>query len=306
MMIRIKPLQFVLIACLAVLMTSLACSIDLGDVLSDDINTEQTLAALQVTQTALANHPPDEPAEQPDITAEVTQPAEPEEMPDIFYEGIGFSFDSSIGTNVNAATVPAQDMGEESMPGETYPTHYEFTFGAYTVGDHFHTAKILIYPVNEYLAINPNISDSFNALQQALAHQPIGGLHEALPFLPMWNAAQVFNACVEYLDFQNGSGLRYLTMYGQALYPVDNQNLFYTYQGITYDGQYYLSAVLPVIHTGLPNDGSSEVDDWEEFSNNFNTYISDTITWLEAQDSNTFFPSLNVLDDMMASFDINR
>jgi len=61
-----------------------------------------------------------------------------------------------------------------------------------------------------------------------------------------------------------------------------------------------------VIHMGLPNDGSNEVDDWEEFSNNFDTYLTDTIAWLEAQDPNTFFPSLNVLDEMMASFEINR
>jgi len=66
-------------------------------------------------------------------------------------------------------------------------------------------------------------------------------------------------------------------MYGQALYPVDNQNLFYTYQGMTYDNQYYISAVMPVIHLGLPDDGYSEIDDWEEFSNNFDSYITETV-----------------------------
>ncbi len=302
-MIRSRTFRAVLLACLAILLSSLACTIDFGFDSDDDISAEQTLVALQLTQAALESPAPYEP-EDPQVP--IIEETEPEQEPDVVYEGISFSFDSSIGVNVNAATIPAQDMGEDYMPGETYPTHFEFTFNTYAVGDHFHTPKILVYPVDEYLAISPYVSDAIDGLQNALATHPMGGLHDPLPFLPMWPAAQIFNARVEYFDFQNGSGLRYLTMYGQALYPVDNQNLFYTYQGLTDDGRYYISAVLPVIHMGLPNDGSSEVDDWEEFSNNFDTYISDTIAWLEAQDPNTFFPSLNVLDEMMASFEINR
>ena len=126
----------------------------------------------------------------------------------------------------------------------------------------------------------------------------------SLPFLPMWPAAQVFSARVEYFDFQNGSGIRYLTMFGQALYPVDNQNLFYTYQGITDDSRYYIAAVLPLMHLGLPNEG--QVDDWVAFEANWENYLADTIAWLEAQDPNMFFPSLENLDAMMASFEINR
>jgi hypothetical protein len=301
-MIRSRSFKFVLLACLAILLSSLACTINFGNDTDDEISAEQTLVAIQLTQAALENQSPEEPV----VPTEEPEPEEPEQVPDFVYEGISFSFDSSIALNVNAATIPAQDMGDDYMPGETYPTHYEFTFNTYAVGDHFHTAKIIVYPVDEYLAISPYVSEAIDGLKNALATHPTGGLHDSLPFLPMWPAAQIFNARVEYFDFQNGSGLRYLTMYGQALYPVDNQNLFYTYQGLTADGRYYICAVLPVIHMGLPNDGSSEVDDWEEFSNNFDTYITDTIAWLEAQDPNTFFPSLNVLDDMMASFEINR
>ncbi len=294
-----------LLACLTILLSSLACTIDFGTGNDDDISAEQTLVALQMTQAALEGPYPEEPEEENDIPTEEPQPEEPGEELDINYEGISFSFDQNIGLNVNATTIPAQDMGDDYMPGETYPTHYEFTFDTYAVGDHFHTPKILIYPVDEYLASSPYVADAINALQDALATHTTGGLHNPLPFLPMWPAAQIFNARVEYFDFQNGSGLRYLTMFVQVLYLVDNQNLFYTYQSLTDDGRYYISAVLPVIHMGLPNDGSSEVDDWEEFSNNFDSYLADTILWLEEQDPNTFFPSLIALDEMIASFEIN-
>ncbi len=127
-----------------------------------------------------------------------------------------------------------------------------------------------------------------------------------LPFLPMWNAAQMFSANVEYIDFQNGSGLRYLTMFGQAIYPIDNMNLFYTFQGITDDGRYYISAILPVIHGGLPNDGASLLDDYEGFIENWDNYLAETLTFLEEQPPQSFLPNLEDLDAMMSSFVINR
>lgn len=316
-----KSFCFVCATILVMVLSSLACSIDLGSSSNDEINAEQTLAALQQTQTALDNliseeieeevspqteeEPPAEETEEAEA-AEEEEPAEEQELPDVVYEGISFSFDESIGINALPATIPMQDMGEEYMPGETYPTHYEFTFGTYAVGEHFHTPMIIVYPVDEYLAISSYVSDSFDSLQQALATQPSGGVNDALPFLPMWNAGQMFSAKVDYFDFQNGSGVRYLTMYGQATYPVDNSNLFYTYQGMTDDGRFYISAVMPVTHTGLPADGDTIVDDWETFYNEWDTYITETVDWLNAQDPSSFFPSLTVLDEMMASFLINR
>jgi len=64
--------------------------------------------------------------------------------------------------------------------------------------------------------------------------------------------------------------------------------------------------VLPIINIGLPNDGSSQVEDWIAFEENWETYLSETITWLEEQAPQNFYPNLENLDLMMASFDINR
>jgi len=300
-MIRAKSFKYVLLAWFVILLTSLACSIDFGDDLDNDVSAEQTLVAIQLTQAALEDHPPEETEEETE-----EEPVEPEEAPDVDYEGISFSFDEAIAANVIPTTIPGQNMGEESMPGETYPTYFEFTFINYAILDHFHTPKIIVYPVDEYRAISPYASDIIDSLLQALSDHPGGGNMSQLPFLPMWNAAQVFSAKVEYFDFQNGAGLRYLTMYGQALYPVDNQNLFYTYQGITYDGRYYISAILPVTHVDLPDDGSSEVEDWDDFFDNWEPYINDTIFWLEEQDPGAFIPNLILLDEMMSSVAIDR
>lgn len=310
MLANSQKLKRLIIIGIVLIMSTMACAIDFGNNAEEmDVSVQQTLVALQMTQTALENQAVEiqtEPNPQHEDTPTVTAPIEEntEEPPDMLYEGIAFSFDPNITQNVIPTTIQGQDMGEDYMPGDTYPTHYEFTFNNYAVGDHFHKAKILIFPVDEYRAISPQAADIIDKLKQSLITKPGSGPMSDLPFLPMWPAAQIFSARVEYLDFQNGSGVRYLTMYGQALYPVDNQNLFYTYQGITHDSRYYIAAVLPVTHSGMPDEG--QVDDWSEFESNWDSYIADTLTWLEAQDPNMFFPDLENLDVMMASFEINH
>ena len=128
-----------------------------------------------------------------------------------------------------------------------------------------------------------------------------------LPFLPIWPAAQLFSAQVSYFDFQNGSGIRFLTMFGQDIYPVDNTNLFYTYQGITHDGKYYISAIMPITLTGLPDDGSEMIgDDYSEFYNNWDTCLANTMRFLGEQPLETYNPSIQLLDQMIASILIDR
>ncbi|MBG0771172.1 MAG: hypothetical protein H0S82_05650, partial [Anaerolineaceae bacterium] len=187
---------------------------------------------------------------------------------------------------------------------ETYPTYYEFSFSGFAIGNHFHTPVIHVYPVDEYRSISTMASNIIDDLQAALTNHPAGGTSGALPFLPIWNAAQIFSTNVTYFDFQNGSGVRYLTMYGQALYPVDNQNLFYTFQGLTNDGQYYISAVIPVTNPILPDDGSATVDDWMAFDQNWESYIEGVLQTLNGQSAENFTPNLALLDEMMASFSI--
>jgi len=304
-----------LLAILFLLLSSLACRIDTSNRnQAEEMSMQQTLVSLQMTQTALekqvgaeTSQPTEENTPLPPV--EATQPSqEPTTLvdPDVAFEGINFSLDSTIASGIFPVIIPGKNMGDDAMPGDTYPTHFEFTFESYAVTEHFHTPKILVYPVEEYRAISDYAEDTIDNLAQTLITQPDGGTMSNLPFLPIWNAAQVFSAQVTYFDFQNGSGVRYLTMFGQGLSPVDNQNLFYTFQGLTDDGRYYLSAVLPVTHPSLPNDGASEIEDWTAFSENWEDYISETITWLQMEGAETFTPSLELLDEMMASFMIDR
>jgi len=290
----------------------LACSLTTPSNEADnELALQQTLVALQATNAALESQETDiqvvtiTPSETTPIESPITPTIEIVEQPDIVFQGVSFSFDPNIAAQVLPSSITGQNMGEEFMPGDTYPTYVEFTFNNYAVPDHFHQPRISIYPVAEYRQISSYASQIIDDLQQTLNSQPSGGASVGLPFLPMWNAAQMFASNVSIFNFQNGTGIRFLTMYGQACYPIDNQNLFYTYQGITNDGQYYISAILPVTHPDLLYDGSSEVDDWEAFSNDFQNYLEGAVSWLNSQDPEQFTPSITLLDEMMASFAIH-
>lgn len=233
-----------------------------------------------------------------------SEPAEPEPtpapVPDVSYEGISFSFDDAIATSVAAETVPVQE-DEYDVPWLPIPEHVEFTFMGYALPDTFHDPRIYVYPADEFAATNeaaePIIADLRNFLDERPSTAPNG-----IPFLPLFNAGQMFQAHIDYVDFQNGTGVRFVTQYSQAAIPINNQELFYTFQGLTADGSYYVAAVLPVSNPILPADGTDiPGDDPMAFSENFESYLGEITAQLEAQGVHTFTPDLTLLDGMFQS-----
>ena len=313
-----QPMRLALAAVVITFLVSLACSISPNEPAQNDL--QSTIIALEITKTFLENQPqqdPPPPIEQntleplPPIEIPDVPPTQtPEELsitPDIDFEGIQFSFDPRITGSINTAVIPGQNLGDDFMPSETYPAHFEFTFSQYAVRDHFCNPKILVYPVEDFRAISAYAHDQFNTLQTALVNRPAGSAYSMLPFLPLINAAQLFSAQVSYFDFQNGSGVRYLTMHGQDIFPVDNQHLIYTYQGITQDGRYYISAVLPITNSGLPDDGADLIgENMMDFYNNWDNYLATTMRFLGEQPLDSFTPSIQLLDEMIASLQIER
>ena len=211
-------------------------------------------------------------------------------------DGVSFSFDSSLASTVMPETVPAET---EFMPT---PQHRRLTFLDYTLQDTFHEPQIKIYPLVEYSSMDTGIGDQVATLQQMLISRSTSNLPDPLPFFTNWNAAQMMATQVEYIDFQNGSGVRYLTQYGQAAYPISNKDMFYTFQGITSDNQWLISVVLPASHPLLQ--GAESMPQDQSFFDNFASYVSNTEALLDSQPASSFNPSLTVLDDLIRSLSV--
>jgi hypothetical protein len=105
------------------------------------------------------------------------------------------------------------------------------------------------------------------------------------------------------LDSEHNSGVRFLTLYSQGLVGVDNYDIFYTYQGISEDGRYYIAAVLPINSTLLSNEELTQAE-LETIAGDYPGYITTMTDLLIADNGASLTPTLAALDAMMMSLTI--
>jgi hypothetical protein len=287
------PISILLIAC-AVIPSLLSACQPMG--VSNSPTLVQPTETLPPVQTpAATQQPTDKPVAQNTQTpAQATQPP------------AGISGDitldlSGIAQGQTVETVAATPPGAGEPYWEAAPQYRRMTLQGYPVADHLMKPQIFIYPAEDLAGFNETAGKMVTDLQALLqSQQPV----ERMPFLPLYNAAQVMHAQTQYMDFKNGKGVRYLTQFDQAPLPLNNYELIYTFQGLTNDGKYYIAAVLPVTHPDLPNTqqvSAQQADEMQDFS----AYLAKTVAWLDQQPGSSFNPDLTKLDAMIQSIEIN-
>lgn len=232
---------------------------------------------------------------------ELPPPSETADPRSLFeFNGLRLRFDPSLAFQIQPEVVPAY-TDPNGAPWEIAPEHTILHFQGYPLfPEAFHEPRIIIYPINEFLALRPELQPTVDELRRLLDSRPPDvPAGQNLPFLPPFNAGQVFHTALQYVDFQNGRGLRFLTQYAQAIYPVSSRHLFYTYQGLSNDGRFYVAAVLPVANPILPDENTYTLDD--AFMDNFTTYLAGVARDLAAQPPDSFTPNLALLDQMVGS-----
>lgn len=236
----------------------------------------------------------------PSIISAATETSQPTATPQFQCAGLGLTTEPWLTVEVTCEQVPAQN--ENEFLG--LPAHTELQILGYPVTPSFHLPRVMVFPVEEYRLISPEASDRVDQLQELLRRKP-DPAEEPYPFLPVWNAGQMMAAQFNYVEFVDGEGIRYLTQYGQAAWPINNKDLFYTFQGLTSDGEYYLSALFPVTHPDLPPDGDAYIGEaYDEFIDGYAGYLDEIEAQLEASASKAFEPGLNALDAVVSTLDL--
>ncbi len=235
-----------------------------------------------------------QPPPSPTWTIHPTVTASPPEA-NFRYAGVSFYFNDLLAGDITAGVNPGQY--DEDNPWWSYPDHRKFVFNDWVLSDAFHQARIQIYRVDEFKALNANVSDGLDALEAALTTEPLDG--DALRVPDIYNAGQLYHSNARALRFQNGYGARWLSQYGQAYYTIGWPNLFYTFQGFTDDQAYYISIIFPVDHPSLLNPEEVTLDN--TFFENYGEYAEETRMTLEAEPDNSFVPSLVLLDQLVSS-----
>lgn len=240
-----------------------------------------------------------------------------EEVPDpmtLDEAGIAFTGTSPLLESVTVETALASERIPDHGPRFLLqPAHTVVYLLGYPESENHRKPQITIYPVEAYEQLNlvaEKESEHLRALLAAWPHpEPMPG-EDRFPHLPERNAAQILHARAERVSFAGGEGIRYLTQYVQDYSPVVSNSIFYTFQGLTHDGRFYISAVLPVSSGSLPQDiPEAQSQGFDSFTYSFDRigyeqYLAEQQVRINSLEDAAFMPDLALLDALVQSLDL--
>ncbi|MGA7193333.1 MAG: hypothetical protein WBW94_06845 [Anaerolineales bacterium] len=254
-----------------------------------------------------------------------TLPA-PTQTPDpdaktVTFNNISFVIPSPLAQNATSKIISAVTT-DKSKPWLIAPQYIQITLSGYvTPKGSYLSPQIFIYPAQDYANVNSGANTSLQRLKTILADPSTPLTNDSLPWLPDTLGEQSIAAQAKIIPFKNGNGVRALTQYDIFLDPVItapgdpiiNRLLFYHFEGLSSDGSTYIIAVLPLQSPILANDPDPNAPvpaagipypglgtDTAHFD-----YFKSVTDQLEAQSEDSFDPSLNLLDALIASIEIS-
>jgi hypothetical protein len=224
------------------------------------------------------------------------------------FDGVSFLLDASIGNSVNSTLVPG-DPPDNEMFGFPHPEAVVFTvYDARAEGARVPRVGDASVTIRAYrtadLAGYQEVGARAAAIEALLADRPdLAGSTaagaDALPFLPAFEAAQVLRAAPVYVDAPGVSGVAYLTGYAQDLFPFTSDSIWYTFQGLSTDGEWYV-ALLAMLDTDLLPE---QVNDRQvqRATRDWDAYLARTVRKLEGAEPQAFTPALSAVDGLARS-----
>lgn len=208
--------------------------------------------------------------------------------------------DPALASGSTCKTVP-----EGTGPGNPTVNTDQLTLQGYVLSGRFFSPQLNVFSVQSLQQASPGIMSTRLPALQSLINGAAPGTTE-LPLLPVFEAAQEFHAQYKVVTFGNGSGIRYLTEYAQFYDPINNHDMFYSFQGLTSDGKYWIAAVLPISNPILPDNGNNPPNgqSWDAFGKVFDAYIADITAKLNSQAGESFSPTIPALDALISSITI--
>ena len=178
------------------------------------------LSACQPVVATTIPEPTTAPVVQP--TEPPAQPTEPPVLPTHTPEGVSLDY-TAVAQNVPSKPCRPSPPPRRAVLGSR-TTIQPPDPGRLSCRQSSVQAADQYLPGRKLAAANENMGKIAADLQTLLQTQQAG---ETLPFLPLLNEVQAMHAQVQYLDFSNGKGIRYLTQFNQGPVPVNNNQLIH-------------------------------------------------------------------------------
>ena len=222
-------------------------------------------------------------------------------------DNVSFTVPLGVATGAQAEKISAVTDANSSPWWVVAPEHTQFTLTNYQLQDKFQKPQIFVYPADEYAKLNSNAADQIQKLKAILAGGPL-----TKDTMPNWvmNAAQLFSAKQQVINFQNGRGVRFVTQYDQYPAIINNRELFYFFNGLTNDGKYYIVAILPVNSSILVENETPEAPlpsggvSLPAGGGPDNAYYDAVTKALDGMYEDSFNPSLFQLDALIQSINV--
>jgi hypothetical protein len=232
----------------------------------------------------------------------------------VSFDDVAFSFDRALGASANVTQVRGQGSDVEQPNGADVP-HLAFTlYGARAEGAKAPRVGVSPGVVRFYrtadLAGDDQASQQLEDLTTLLSERPDlaafmdvadDGSGEPLPFLPVIPAAQVIRAQAQYVETPQVAGIAYLAAYRQDVSPFAAGDFWYTFQGISADGAWYVAVDVVVDASMFPAEitakDAARVADGEQYSQ----YLAESIETLNGASADAFDPPLTSIDALVQS-----
>lgn len=247
-----------------------------------------------------------------------------------FGETFSLSYHPILAPWVIARTAAAVPPSDQIMYAEAHPANVEFVFYGFDGGRpaqlpllpiENQNAQVKIFRTEDFPGFGDDHPAGFLGQLEALRTLLSGGIDPArcerprlgeqdpLPYLPWINMAQTFCAQPQIIGFDGGQGIRYLTQFGQGPAPVLDSEVFYTFQGLTDDGRFYVAAffpvtsgIFPLVAPPCPECSDANYDPIAAWT----ALLSDQLVRLNALSGDGFAPALDLLDRLVASIRIGE
>lgn len=196
------------------------------------------------------------PTSSPDVNEH--QPVIPDNSFWVSYRNISFVTPPFYSNKIIAEEL---ELAEAQSPAEWPPSFYQIQFhdqADLAFADSL-TSLVQVYPVAQLSQTYVEGANAITTLQSLLAGDRAILPATGLPFWPLEYYTQVAGAPLasygepaltvhdQYLDFQTGHGVRYITFMENHVTRTSRMDrLIYTYQGLTSDGHYYISVIIPL------------------------------------------------------------
>lgn len=212
---------------------------------NQEVSALQKTVFAQETQVSAQVSEQEQPAPQ-----EEAPPQETAAPPNIHESGLNIWYDHTAMQGVRVVQVEASPPGGY-VPWDYWPMHLSLEVQE-------PEGEIHIVPVDTYVSMGDFASETIRDLKSTLESHP--GF-TAVDCIPTWDFPcphQEMNTEIAYFDFQNGSGMRAVSVFAvQNTSAINNEALDYYYNGLTDDGLYFVYAHFELSHSSLSE------DDWE-------------------------------------------